>query len=219
VRTSARLVSSWPILLLPLLFLLPSCASINYLRDADPVNSDLTIHVVIENPVGTNEKWEVLSDGRLVQEFNPDGPVTIPYLPWPANAGMIPRTLFSAELGGDGEPLDVLVLGPSVPRGSLVRAVPIGLLHIVDRLERDDKILAIVPGTPLAAVEDIAELDTRFPGVRQILTNWYTNSRPGSAMDVQGFGSRAAARQLIAECAQEFDTADRQGEMPSWQAR
>lgn len=202
--------------LIPLL-LLAGCSSTNYLRDADPVNSDLTIHVVIENPVGSNEKWEVLSDGRLVQEYTAEGPVIIPYLPWPANAGMIPRTLYSAELGGDGEPLDVLVLGPSIARGSLVRAVPIGLLQIVDRLERDDKILAIIPGTPLADVEDIADLDARYPGVRGILTNWYTNSRPGSAFEVQGFGSRAAARRLIAAGAREFDTAEREGSMPTWQ--
>jgi inorganic pyrophosphatase len=202
-------------LLLPLF--LPACTSTNYLRDADPVNSDLTIHVVIENPVGSNEKWEVRADGRLLQEHTKDGPVTIPYLPWPVNAGMIPRTLLSAEIGGDGEPLDVLVLGPSIARGSLVRAVPIGLLRVVDHLERDDKILAIVPGTPLADVDDVADLDARYPGVREILTNWYANARPGGALEVQGFGSRAAARRLIADCAREFDAAERDGSMPDWQ--
>ena len=203
--------------LLIALALLPACAQTNYLRDADPVNADLTIHVVVENPVGSNEKWEVRASGKLLREEDQNGPVSIPYLPWPVNAGMIPRTLFSAELGGDGEPLDVLILGPAIPRGTLVRAIPIGLLRVIDRLERDDKIIAVVPATPLAGVEDVAELDSKFPGVREILENWYTNARPGSAIEVQGFGSRAAARRLIAECAREFDSAERSNTMPDWQ--
>jgi inorganic pyrophosphatase len=218
VQAIAGLRKMWLVVLVSIPLLVSSCARTNYLRDADSVNPDLTIHVVIENPVGSNEKWEVRADGQLIQERNENGPISIPYLPWPANAGMIPRTLLSAELGGDGEPLDVLVLGPAVPRGSLVRAVPIGLLRIVDRLERDDKILAIIPGTPLSGVEDVEELETSFPGVREILTNWYTHARPGSAMEVQGFGSRAAARRLIAECAREFEAAERNQSIPEWQS-
>ena len=39
-----------PILSLWLLLPLTACAPVNYLRDEMPVNPDLTIHVVIENP-------------------------------------------------------------------------------------------------------------------------------------------------------------------------
>ncbi|MFT5694311.1 MAG: inorganic pyrophosphatase, partial [Myxococcota bacterium] len=66
-------------------------------------------------------------------------------------------------------------------------------------------------------VEDVAELEDRYPGVREILTNWYTNARPGSAIEVQGFGSRAAARRLVAECAREFERAAQSEAMPDWQ--
>lgn len=195
-----------------------SCASSpNYLRDADAVNADLTINVVIENPAGSEEKWEVRADGRLVQESGPDGaPLQLPYLPWPVNAGMIPRTLLAQELGGDNEPCDVLVLGPALPRGSLARAVPIGLLRMLDRLERDDKVVAVLPGTPLGDAEDIEDLEERFPGVRSILETWYQHSRPEGSLQMEGFGSRAAARRLIAECAREFETRDAQGAMPTW---
>lgn len=203
---------------LPLL-LVVSCAPMNYLRDAAPVLSDLTIHVVIENPAGAIDKWEVRRDGRLAQEWIGDSPVLIPYLPWPVNAGMVPRTLLSEELGGDKEPLDVLVLGPALPRGSLVRARPIGLLRIVDRLERDDKIIAVVPGNAFSDVIDVEDLETRYPGVREILETWYAHSRPGGGIEVQGFGSRAAARRLISACVQEFDAAERDGSLPSWVRR
>ena len=188
----------------------------NHLTDEVPVNPDLTIHVVIENPVGSDEKWEVQSDGRLVQEHRCGEPVRIPYLPWPANSGMIPRTLLSEELGGDREPLDVLVLGPALPRGATVRARPIGLLHVVDRLERDDKIIAVVPGERFGELRDVDELEARYPGVREILSRWYAHSRPGGGIEVQGYGSRGAANLLIADGVRAFEDALREGTMPVW---
>ena len=154
------------------------------------------------------------------------GPFTDPgHLPlemtaWATSVGDFlagPLDIAQPGLGSASFGLPALVLGPSIARGSLVRAVPIGLLRVVDHLERDDKILAIVPGTPLSDVDDVAELDARYPGVREILTNWYANARPGGALEVQGFGSRAAARRLIADCAREFDAAERDGSMPDWQ--
>ena len=111
----------------------------------------------------------------------------------------------------------MLVLGPSVPRGRLVRAVPIGLLQVVDRLERDDKILAVIPGGPLGEIEDVAELDALYPGIQAILTIWFENSRRDAAIEVQGYGTRAAARRLIAEGVEAFDRADRAGALPTWE--
>ena len=193
-----------------------SCAHGEAFLEIAPVNADLTIHVVVENPAGSDEKWEVRSDGHLAQEFQGGVPIRIPYLPWPVNGGMIPRTLLAADLGGDGEPVDVLLLGAARPRGSVVRAVPIGLLEVIDRLERDDKVLAVVPGTTFGDLEDVADLEARYPGVRAMLSTWYANSRPGGRIQVQGYGSRAAARRLIAECAEAFDAALAAGGLPNW---
>ncbi len=203
---------------LGLLLVVLGCASTrDYLRDADAVNEDLTIHVVIENPAGTNEKWEVRANGRLVREVDLSGrPREIQYLPWPFNAGMVPRTLLSAEMGGDNEPCDVLVLGPTIPRGSLVRAIPIGILRMVDRLERDDKILAVVPGTPLGEVSGIEDLETRFPGVGQILESWYTHSGRFGDIQVERFGSRAAAARLLGECSRVFEALEAAQALPTW---
>ncbi len=68
------------------------CAAPTYLLDAAPVNRDLTIHVVIENPAGSDEKWEVRSRGELIREGEDGQPIRIPHLPWPVNGGMLPRS-------------------------------------------------------------------------------------------------------------------------------
>jgi len=57
---------------------------------------------------------------------------------------MIPQTLLSKENGGDGDPLDVIILGPSISRGSVVKAHLIGVLKLLDGGEQDDKLIAII---------------------------------------------------------------------------
>ncbi len=58
---------------------------------------------------------------------------------YPANYGFIPNTL-----GGDGDPLDALVVGdlPILP-GAVVRCRPIGVLNMVDDGGQDEKILVV----------------------------------------------------------------------------
>ena len=58
---------------------------------------------------------------------------------YPANYGFIPRTL-----GDDDDPLDVLVLmqEPVHPL-SILRARPIGMMHMVDEGQNDEKIICV----------------------------------------------------------------------------
>ncbi len=195
------------------------CARPNHLLDRDPVNADLTIHVVVENPAGSSEKWEVRADGRLERESADGVPIEIGYLPWPVNGGMIPRTLHSAELGGDGEPLDVLLLGAAVERGTTLRARPIGLLRVLDALERDDKILAVPESGVFAGIRSCDELERRHPGVREILARWFEHSRPGGVVEVQGYATREAAALLIEDAVRAFDEALERGAIPEWETR
>jgi inorganic pyrophosphatase len=78
----------------------------------------------------------------------------------PANYGFIPRTycgLRIADLarksgktisGGDGDPLDILVLSEHhIPRGDIIlKARPIGGFCLIDNGEADDKIIAVLKG-------------------------------------------------------------------------
>jgi len=171
----------------------------NLLTNHLPRNDDGTINVVVEIPAGTNEKWEVNEDGtRLVRDFTGDEPRVIDYLPYPGNYGMVPRTLLSTDRGGDGGALDVMVIGPSVPRGSVLRARPIGIIRVVDRMEQDDKILAVLDGPTLKDVYDVEGLQARYPGAAEILGTWWSNAHGrGSQVSLLGTGSRGQANAVI----------------------
>ena len=120
---------------------------------------------------GVAESWEVSDDGtQLVRDFTGEKPRTIDYLAYPGNYGMIPSTFLDPEQGGDGGALDAIVLGPAVPRGSVVRARPIGVLRVIDRMEQDDKVVAILEGETLQAdVADRARLLQALFACRNIL--------------------------------------------------
>lgn len=79
----------------------------------------------------------------------------------PANYGFIPQTYCSERIaslaraktdieirGGDGDPLDILVLSEHhIPRGDIIlKARPIGGFCLVDDNEADDKIIAVLKG-------------------------------------------------------------------------
>lgn len=76
---------------------------------------------------------------------------------YPMNYGFIPHTL-----SGDGDPLDVFVLcSQPIEKMSLVRCYPIGVVHMIDREETDEKIIAIPFGDPeYNCYKDISELPT-----------------------------------------------------------
>jgi inorganic pyrophosphatase len=177
----------------------------SFLTSHPASNRDGTINVVIEIPAGTNAKWEVRSsDGALVREFTGQNPRVIQYLAYPGNYGMVPRTLLDERSGGDGGALDVMVLGPAIPRGSVVQAIPIGIIRLLDRAEQDDKILAVVPGTVFERSTDVVLLERHFPGVTDILRIWFDNYS-GDAISYLGLGPRASAHKLIEETSAEFE--------------
>ena len=158
--------------LLPLVLAISACASP---RERDPSYLDGyaafadhgLVHVVVEIPAGTNDKWEVeQSSGALRWEHENGRPRVVQYLAYPVNYGMIPRTSLPREIGGDGDPLDVLLLGPRMDRGAVVRARPIGVLRLLDDGERDDKILTVPIAGPLSDALDLETLDARYPGAR-----------------------------------------------------
>ncbi len=183
----------------------------NYLSGYDPINLDGTYNVVIEIPAGTTAKYETNKDtGMLELEQKGGAPRFVQYLGYPVNYGAIPRSVLLKSKGGDGDSVDVLVLGQAVPRGSVVRGRAIGVLSLNDTGELDDKAIVVMENSPFAKVKSIAELDAKFPGVTTILQTWFTSykgyGKDGKLMlSSAGFKDRAVAIKLIGDAILDYE--------------
>ncbi len=177
----------------------------NFLKDFKPVNPDGTINVVVEIPTGTIAKWEVEPDGETIKwQFKKDKPRLIKYLGYPGNYGMIPQTLFPQEAGGDNEPLDAIVLGPSIPRGTIVKAKLIGMLKLLDKGEQDNKLITVIAEAPFDKVDTIQKLKKKFSGVTKILEIWFSNYKGKNKIEIQGFAEEEEAKQILEIAANAF---------------
>lgn len=181
----------------------PSAA--NYLVDFAPLAGDGDIFVVVEIPTGSNAKWEVTKpDGKLRWEFRKGKPRVVRYLGYPGNYGMVPQTLLPETAGGDGDPLDVIVLSPAAERGSVIKAKLIGVLKILDDGEQDDKLIAVQEGTPLYSVNSIEELNAGFPGVTRIVETWFSNYKGPGEIESLGYGNEEQARSILKTAIEAF---------------
>ncbi len=175
------------------------------LNDYAAMADSAFVNVVVEIPAGTNEKWQVNKrDGALEWEQENGAPRVVQYLAYPGNYGIIPQTLLPSELGGDGDPLDVVLLGPSYPRGTVVPARVIGVLRLIDRGERDDKVLAVGVNGPLSDAHTLEALDARYPGVRAILETWFTHYKGVGVSTSNGFASADSAMMVVREASRYF---------------
>ena len=170
-------------------------------------NRDGSINVLVEIPSGTNGKWEVNKEtGNLDWEFKKGVPRVVQYLPYPANYGMIPQTLSPEEIGGDGDPLDVLLLGEAVPRGAYVKGKLIGVMYMKDHGETDDKLLAVAEGSPFENINTVSELKEQFPGTLEILQTWFVNYKGiGEDMKVNGFAGKKEADKVLNEAVKGYN--------------
>ncbi len=160
--------------------------------------SQITVEALIEIPAGTIDKWELNKKTGVIEwEIEGDAPRKVQYLGYPGNYGLIPGTLLLKRQGGDGDPLDILVLGPPVERGQLVPCHIIGVLNLTDRGEQDDKLIAVMRGSPFEDVRSISELDKAFPGVSKIIEVWFENYKGKQIMKSQGYGSVEDARAIL----------------------
>ena len=91
--------------------------------------------VLVEIPKSSKVKYEMDKDTGLLKVDR----VLYSSIHYPANYGFIPRTL-----GDDDDPLDVLVLmqEPVYPLSLLV-VRPIGMMHMVDDGQNDEKIICV----------------------------------------------------------------------------
>lgn len=158
-------------------------------------NAPDEVNVVIENPMGgTPVKYELDKETGLM--FVDRILHTAMY--YPGNYGFIPQSL-----SGDGDPVDVLVVGrtPVMP-GAVMRCRPVGVLMMEDNAGQDEKIIA-VPVPELHPyhdnVEDYTDLRPILRDQIEHFFSHYKDLEPGKWARTEGWQDAAAARRMIVE--------------------
>jgi len=157
-----------------------------FLQGIAPFTEDSLVNVVIEISAGTNQKWEANKTTGLIewQRVTPDSLRIIDYLAYPANYGFVPQTLLSKDGGGDGDPVDVFVLGPAIERESVASVRIIGIIHMLDDGESDSKLLAVDADSPVLNVKSLAILEEKYPGVVDIIKLWLLNYKGTNRIEI-----------------------------------
>jgi inorganic pyrophosphatase len=151
------------------------------------------INVIIEIPMNNDPvKYEFDKDSGaiFVDRFIP---VAMSY---PCNYGFIPHTL-----GGDGDPIDVLVISshPVVP-GAVIKCRPIGVILMQDESGEDEKIIA-VPTTKVdqscAKINSISDLNEIM--LKRIIHFFehYKDLEQGKWVKISGTGDADKAKEII----------------------
>jgi inorganic pyrophosphatase len=161
-------------------------ATTDFLHGIAAFTSDSLVNVVIEIPAGTTEKWEVNKEtGQIEWErVTQDSLRIVDYLAYPANYGFVPQTLLPEATGGDGDPVDVFVLGPSIAREQIVGVRIIGIIYMLDDHESDSKLLAVSADNKGLNAETFEMLVSNYPGVMEIFRIWLSNYKGQGRIEI-----------------------------------
>ncbi len=148
-----------------------------------------SLTAVVEIPANGRNKYEL---DKELGVFRLDR-VLYSAVHYPGDYGFLPRTL-----GDDGDPLDVLVLMtvPVFP-GCLVECRPVGLFHLVDHGQADEKVLAVPLGDPYSEGQnDLDDIPAHYLREVEHFFRVYKDLE-GKHTETRGFEGAAAARAAV----------------------
>ena len=153
--------------------------------------------VTIEIPKGQRNKYEVDHEtGRIKLDR-----MLFTSTRYPSDYGFVDDTL-----GGDGDPLDALVLleEPTFP-GCLITCRVLGMFRMRDEKGLDDKVLCVPAGDPrqahLREIDDVPEFDRLEI---QHFFEVYKELEPGKSVQAEAWADRIAAEAQVVSCRERF---------------
>jgi inorganic pyrophosphatase len=164
-----------------------------------PIGEDAPrlVNAVIEVPVSSRNKYEYESDlGVIMRDRVLPGAVR-----YPTDYGFVPSTLTDR-----GDPLDIVVAAydPAFP-GCVVRARPIGALHIADSKGEERNVLAVPDDDPrfaeIGALEDLPDQNLRE--IEQFF-EVYKRLEGDEEVEVLGWLDLDETHELLRGCAQAY---------------
>lgn len=177
-------------------------------RDTAPLTATGSVNAYVEIPKGERQKFEfdMAAGARAIDRVMPEDVGG-----YPVNYGFVPQTV-----SYDGDPFDVLVLGPALPGGRLVSGVIVGLMAMEDEKGLDSKVVISPvdgrgrPRYPLDAAER-ARIGDYF--------DRYKRHEPGKFSSVPGWGTAEDGRAFVDMTHAFFRQCRTRAEMPCLAAR
>ena len=158
------------------------------------------IQAVIEIPAGTNHHIEYNSEYHRFSVAQIHGKEEIVhFLPAPGNYGFITSTCFKRDNMGHMEALDILVLGETIPTGSVMEVTLIGILTLKDHDGLDHKIIAVPADTNRRVIDadNLYGFEARFPMAKHLIEEWIVAVKSLDSVQVIGWQDELAAMQVI----------------------
>lgn len=150
-----------------------------------------TVNAIIEIPKNSKAKYEIDKDSGLVILDR----VLYSSVMYPANYGFIPQTYCD-----DKDPLDILVLcSVDVYPMTMIEAKIIGVMHMIDGGEQDDKIIAVAKNDmSVNHINDISELP---PHTMKEIVQFFESYKAleGKSVIIEGLHGREYAQNILNE--------------------
>ncbi len=119
-------------------------------------NPPEAVYAIVEVPKGSRNKYEYSKKAGVIKLDR----VLYSPLHYPGDYGFIPQSYFE-----DQDPMDILVMMKEATfPGCVIEVRPIGMLKMIDKGERDYKILAVPVNDPeYGDYKDLSDLPHHFP--------------------------------------------------------
>ena len=151
------------------------------------------VNVVVEIPqqsIGVKYEIDKESGAIFVDRF-----LTAPMF-YPANYGFVPNTL-----GGDGDPIDALVVCPfQVPCGAVIASKVIGVLIMEDESGMDEKIIAVPASSVSKEYETVNEIEDLPELIIKQIKHFferYKDLEKNKWVKIAGYKNAKEAREII----------------------
>jgi inorganic pyrophosphatase len=158
----------------------------NAWRDMEPLNEDGTVNGYVEIARGDSTKWEfrIPLNRREVDRMIPKE-----LGGYPINYGFMPRTI-----SYDGDPADIVFLGPALAAGEIVKGRIVGVMRMTDTGDLDDKVVASPLDTGGGAAYRLEAAD------RERMERFFNTYKKheGKVTRITGWGDEKDARAFIA---------------------
>lgn len=150
-----------------------------------------TVNAIIEIPKNSKAKYEIDKESGLIMVDR----VLFSSVIYPANYGFIPQTYCD-----DKDPLDILVIcSVDVYPMTLIEAKVIGVMHMIDNGEQDDKIIAVAKNDmSVNYIDDLSELP---PHTMKEIVRFFQDYKKleGKNVTIENLYGRSFALKVVTE--------------------